>query len=117
MRSGEPRVATLLPATGAGNQECAREWVGTTDQLRTTPATFSAPQRSTMDTSDRWFTLDNRGDPIWGQRVIAKSALEAILQGKPIKQAFDGYRTRNKEWKRRILTAKDITDALFDEQQ
>ena len=50
-------------------------------------------------------------------RVIAKSALEAILQGKPIKQAFDGYRTRNKEWKRRILTAKDITDALFDEQQ
>jgi hypothetical protein len=21
-----------------------------------------------MDTSDKWFTLDNRGDPIWGSR-------------------------------------------------
>jgi hypothetical protein len=50
-------------------------------------------------------------------RVIAKSTLEAILEGKPIKQAFDGYRSRNREWKRRILTAKDITDALFDERQ
>jgi hypothetical protein len=50
-------------------------------------------------------------------RVIAKSTLEAILKGTPIKQAFDGYRSRNKEWKQRILTAKDITDALFDEQQ
>ena len=50
-------------------------------------------------------------------RVIAKSTLEAILEGKPIKQAFDGYRIRNREWKQRILTAKDITDALFDEQQ
>jgi hypothetical protein len=46
--------------------------------------------------------------------VIAKSTLEAILEGKPIKQAFDGYRSRDREWKRRILTAKDITDALFD---
>jgi hypothetical protein len=50
-------------------------------------------------------------------RVIAKSTLEAILEGKPIKQAFDGYRSRNREWKRRILTAKDIADALFDERQ
>jgi hypothetical protein len=50
-------------------------------------------------------------------RVIAKSTLEAILEGKPIKQAFDGYRSRNRKWKQRILTAKDITDALFDEQQ
>jgi hypothetical protein len=49
--------------------------------------------------------------------VIAKSTLEAILQGKPIKQAFDTYRSGNREWKRRILAAKDITDALFDEQQ
>ena len=50
-------------------------------------------------------------------RVIAKSTLEAILEGKPIKQAFDGYRSRDREWKRRILTANDITDALFDEQR
>jgi hypothetical protein len=50
-------------------------------------------------------------------RVIAKSTPEAILEGKPIKQAFDGYRSRNRKWKQRILTAKDITDALFDEQQ
>ena len=49
--------------------------------------------------------------------MIAKSTLEAILEGKPIKQAFDGYRSRDKEWKQRILKAKDITDALFDEQQ
>jgi hypothetical protein len=48
-------------------------------------------------------------------RVIAKSTLEAVLEGKPIKQAFDGYRSRDREWKRRILTARDITDALFDE--
>ena len=27
----------------------------------------------------------------------------SILQGKPIKEAFDGYRIRNKAWKRRIL--------------
>jgi hypothetical protein len=40
----------------------------TTDQLRTTKAKLSAPQRSTMDSSDKWFTLDNRGDPIWGSR-------------------------------------------------
>ena len=50
-------------------------------------------------------------------RVIAKSTLEAILEGKPIKQAFDGYRIRNRDWKRRIPTAKDVTDALFDERQ
>ena len=50
-------------------------------------------------------------------RVISKSTLEAILQGKPIKQTFDGYRTRHKEWKQRIPIAKDITDALFDEPQ
>jgi hypothetical protein len=36
----------------------------TTDQLRTTPAELSARQRSTMDTSDKWFTLDNRRGPI-----------------------------------------------------
>jgi hypothetical protein len=35
----------------------------TTDQLRTTTAEFSASQPSTMDTSDKWFTLDNHGGP------------------------------------------------------
>src|SRR5512133_3851633 len=40
----------------------------TTDQLRTTPAELSTPQRSTMDTSGTSFTLDNRQAPIWGSR-------------------------------------------------
>jgi hypothetical protein len=48
-------------------------------------------------------------------QVLAKSTLEAILQGRPIKQAFDGYRTGNREWKRRILEARNVADALFDE--
>jgi hypothetical protein len=48
-------------------------------------------------------------------QVLAKSTLEAILEGRPIKQAFDGYRTGNKDWKRRILEARDVADALFDE--
>jgi hypothetical protein len=33
----------------------------------TTLAELSAPQRSTMDTSEKSSTLDNRGGPIWGQ--------------------------------------------------
>jgi hypothetical protein len=40
----------------------------TTDQLRTTATKLSAPQRSTMDTSDKWFPLDHYGGPIWGSR-------------------------------------------------
>jgi hypothetical protein len=47
--------------------------------------------------------------------VLARSTLEAILEARPIKQAFDGYRTGNREWKRRILDARDVADALFDE--
>jgi hypothetical protein len=43
-------------------------WGETTDQLRTTLAEFAALQRSIMDTSDKWFTLDNRDRPIWGSR-------------------------------------------------
>jgi hypothetical protein len=57
------------------NAQCARrsvstpwEWRETTDQLRTTTAELSAPQRSIMDTSEQWFTVDNRGGPIWGSR-------------------------------------------------
>jgi hypothetical protein len=36
--------------------------------LRTTPDEPSAPQRSTMDTSNKRLTLHNRGGPIWGSR-------------------------------------------------
>jgi hypothetical protein len=50
-------------------------------------------------------------------QVLAKSTLEAILAGKPVKQAFDGYRSGNKEWKKRILKARDVTDALFAERK
>ena len=50
-------------------------------------------------------------------QVLAKSTLEAILAGKPVKQAFDGYRSGNEEWKKRILRARDVPDALFDERQ
>jgi hypothetical protein len=55
-----------------GYQQRAPIWMGvgrTTDQLRTTTAQLSASQRSTMITSDKWFTLDNRESPIWGQGV------------------------------------------------
>jgi hypothetical protein len=40
----------------------------TTDQLRTTTDALSARQRSTMVTSEQWFTRDNRSGPIWGSR-------------------------------------------------
>jgi hypothetical protein len=43
-------------------------WSETTDQLRTTTAELSAHQRSTVDASEQWFTLDNRHGPIWGSR-------------------------------------------------
>jgi hypothetical protein len=59
---------TFLTPTGVGNDERARGVGQTTDQLRTTAAELSAPQRSTMDTSDKSFTLDNLGVPIWGSR-------------------------------------------------
>lgn len=49
-------------------------------------------------------------------RVIAKAALEAMLEGQAMKQVFDGYRSRNRDWKRRIVTAEDVTDALFDDE-
>jgi len=37
-----------------------REWGETADQPRTTTAALSAPQRSTIVTSEQWFTRDNR---------------------------------------------------------
>ena len=68
VRKPEPRTLTFLTPTGVGNHERARGVGQTTDQLRTTAAELSAPQRSTMDTSDKSFTLDDRGGPIWGSR-------------------------------------------------
>jgi hypothetical protein len=44
------------------------EWGETTDQLRTTTAELNAPRRTTMVTSEQWFTLDNRRGPIWRSR-------------------------------------------------
>jgi hypothetical protein len=55
-------------ADGVSNHERAMGVGETTDQLRTTTAELSAPQRSTMDTSDKWFRLDKRGHPMWGSR-------------------------------------------------
>jgi len=68
VRKPEPRTLTFLAPTGVGNHEGARGVGQTTDQLRTTTTELGAPQWSTMDTSDKWFTLDNRGGPIWGSR-------------------------------------------------
>jgi hypothetical protein len=62
-------LPALLGHDGGGQRPSALwEWDVTTDQLRTTMAELSALQRSTMDTSDQWFTLDSRRDPIWGSR-------------------------------------------------
>jgi hypothetical protein len=58
-------VISLSRARMSPNRIWIRE---TTDQLRTTTAECSAPQRSTMDSSDKWFALDNRAGPIWGSR-------------------------------------------------
>jgi hypothetical protein len=44
----------------ADTRASRRNYGPTTDQLRTTTA---------MDTSEQWFTLDNRGGPIWGTRA------------------------------------------------
>jgi hypothetical protein len=60
-RLGSP-VATNV-SSGISNPEGALGVGKTTDQLRTTTAEFSASQPSTMDTSDKWFTLDNHGGP------------------------------------------------------
>jgi hypothetical protein len=51
------------------------------DQLRTTTAQLSAHQRSTTDSSEQWFTLDNRRGPIWGQepRILGLSAATAMI--------------------------------------
>jgi hypothetical protein len=53
---------------GVGNHERAKGVGETTDQLRTTPAELNARYRSTMDTSERSFTLHNPQRPIWGSR-------------------------------------------------
>jgi hypothetical protein len=55
---------TDTPPTGVGNHERAMGVGRNYGQLRTTTAELSAPQGSTMVTSDQWFTLDNRRGPI-----------------------------------------------------
>lgn len=47
-------------------------------------------------------------------RLVARTALEAVVAGKPIKQTFDDYRTGLRKWRQRIPVAADICDALFD---
>jgi hypothetical protein len=47
-------------------------------------------------------------------RLVVRTALEAVVAGKPIKQTFDDYRTGNKRWRQHIPGAADICDALFD---
>ena len=61
-------ILTFLAPTGVWQFTSAPAEGETTDQLRTTAAKLNAPQRSTMDTSDKWFTLANGGGPIWGSR-------------------------------------------------
>ena len=52
----------------------------TTDQLRTTTVELSAHQRSTMDTGDKWFTLDDTGGTIWGQGVAGPDPVSPIVE-------------------------------------
>jgi hypothetical protein len=61
----------------------------TTDQLRTMTAEFSAPQRSTMDTSEEWFPLDDRGPDLGvkGSRVQAGEAWDSLSLWKYAVQA------------------------------
>jgi hypothetical protein len=47
-------------------------------------------------------------------RLVAGTALEAVVAASSVKQAFDNYRTGNKRWRQHILAAADICDALFD---
>jgi hypothetical protein len=47
-------------------------------------------------------------------RLVAGAALEAVVAGRPVKQAFDGHRTGNKRWRQRIPAAADVSAALFD---
>ena len=55
-------------ANNLRNYTTLRDAYETMDQLRTRTAELSAPQRSTMDTSDERLRPDNHGGPIWGSR-------------------------------------------------
>ena len=61
---GEPEQQPPSPARARNHKR-----IETSDQLRTKLTNFSARQRSIMDTSEQWFTLDNRDGPIWGSRA------------------------------------------------
>jgi hypothetical protein len=60
--------AALAPRRSGKSRPSHVGWRETTDQLRTTTAELSAHQRSTVDATEHWFTLDNRCGPIWGSR-------------------------------------------------
>jgi hypothetical protein len=47
-------------------------------------------------------------------RVVARTMLEAVVAGNPIKQTFDAYRSQNRKWRQHVPAAADICDALFD---
>jgi len=47
-------------------------------------------------------------------RAVARTALEAVVAGRPVKQAFDDYRTGNRRWRQHISSAADICNAIFD---
>lgn len=47
-------------------------------------------------------------------RAVARTALEAVVAGRPVKQVFDDYRAGNRRWRQHIPRAADICDAIFD---
>jgi hypothetical protein len=48
-------------------------------------------------------------------RLTARTALQAVLEGRSIKESFEKYWVEAKQWRRHIPTAKDISDALFEQ--
>lgn len=46
-------------------------------------------------------------------RIVARRALEAILDGQEIRHAFDELRRVDKQWRAHVKTATDAADALF----
>jgi hypothetical protein len=60
-----------LPPTRLAIMSAPSEWGETTDQLRTTSAEFSAPQRPTMVTSEEWFTLDERRQTVHSRARVS----------------------------------------------
>jgi hypothetical protein len=75
-------VDLFVAAIDAEPEVCRESGAETTDQLRTTAPELSAPQRSTMNTSDKWLALDNHGGPdlgVKGSRVQISPARRSEL--------------------------------------